>query len=456
MGSAIVASGHSLVPTVATVFVDTSNGLNTIPADFVGISIETADVISGGYYQGTTSGAAASMISLLKMLGSNGVFRVGGNSADTIPVPALTQTIANNFQSFLGAIGSGWTNNVIWNLDLAAADTTTAATHAGYVANAFGSSHVSFQFGNEAISQGLFTQAAYQTAWNNYYSAVTTAVSGANYAAWDDTGIQLASSIIPNLTAGIGGLSSVTYHYYSAAADITHHTTMTAAALLGNIRSQRAFYGVSGPSFVPPSKQRMTETNTLGNSGALGLSDRMVSATWYLNQAIILANQGYAGINTHNHYAEIGVPGLPTVGNGFYNPLVLQVDGNFAPGPIFYGLYLFSKIEGQQIISSSVGGNANVAAIATKGANGNANILAVNNDVSNAVTVTPAQSAAWTTAKVLMVQDSDGGGCGGATLTVGGQPIGESGSWTGAPYTINNGQSVQIPPCGAALIQVQP
>jgi hypothetical protein len=193
---------------------------------------------------------------------------------------------------------------------------------------------------------------------------------------------------------------------------------------------------------------RLTESNSMGfASGGNGISNRLAAATWYLNEAIVMAAGGWSGINIHAAYHFV---------SAIYNPIVQLGDGNFGAGPIFYGLFLFSKIEGQQILPLAIGGNGNIQAIATKGANGNANILAVNNDVSSSVIVTPQQSGAWTTANVLVLQDGDGNGCASASPVVGGAAIGESGSWSGTPFSIANGGYVSIPPCGAALIQIQP
>jgi hypothetical protein len=90
----------------------------------------------------------------------------------------------------------------------------------------------------------------------------------------------------------------------------------------------------------------------------------------------------------------------------------------------------------------------------TAGGGGNANIIAINNDVNSGAIVTPAQSAAWTTATVLQIKGN--GGCSEPHPTIGGQPIGESGTWSGATTTINNGQAILLGPCESALIAIQP
>lgn len=453
-GSALAASGggnagargQQSAIRAATVTVNNTAQGTTIPANFVGYSINPSSVIHG-YLSG-----AGSLCSLAGMVGTNGILRIGGSDQDTNPAPALTQQIANNLEAFRACLGAGWT--LIYGLDAAINNPSTAATQAGYIANATGSKAI-FQFGNEPVSSGNFTISSYQTMWNSYYTAVITAVPAAQLAAWDDWSFGSTQTVINGLTGGVAGLKYITNHWYNNPCGQAQPfpwiiNTTIAMGVLTEFYFNDQWAAANG---VP---QLLSESNSICGGGVLGISDRLVSTAWYLNEAITLANAGWQGISTHNNLYWSGAPVILTANPNTYGALLLENNGNFVPGSVFYGLYLFSKIEGSPILASSVGGNSNINVIASKRASGNANIIIVNNDLSSPVAATPQQSSAWTTATVLLVQDSDGQGCGSVNVVVGGQPIGESGSWTGAPYTINNGQSVQIPPCGAALIQVQP
>jgi hypothetical protein len=132
-------------------------------------------------------------------------------------------------------------------------------------------------------------------------------------------------------------------------------------------------------------------------------------------------------------------------------------DNNFIPTPVFYGMYLFSKIQGQQTVTVAYSNAVSfVQAMATKNGNGNANILVTNNDANNPVAIKPDQSNSWTTANVLQIKSATGSGCTDASVTVGGAAIGESGSWTGAAFALSKGQSFTLGPCESALIQIQP
>lgn len=260
-------------------------------------------------------------------------------------------------------------------------------------------------------------------------------------------------AVVAGLTPGVAGISYASQHWYSFCNGTW--PGFVPAIVLSSIYANQAGGNVFGAAnqgagylsndyALGTTPQRMTETNSICSHGQVGMSDAMVATAWFLNTAIVLANNGWLGMNVHSVWS----PGI-----GIYNPAVITANNNFKATPVFYGMYLFSKIQGQQIIPSAVGGNANVAAIATKGGGGNANIIAVNNDVNSPVAVTPAQSAAWSTANVLLIS---GNGCGDTNPTIGAAAIGESGAWSGSPFSISNGAGIQIPPCGAALIQIQP
>jgi hypothetical protein len=60
------------------------------------------------------------------------------------------------------------------------------------------------------------------------------------------------------------------------------------------------------------------------------------------------------------------------------------------------------------------------------------------------------------TAKVLEVEPAGKQWCFDPKATIGGAPISEGGTWAGAPYTISNGATLTLQPCGTALVQMQP
>ena len=432
--------GHSkntTTPTTETVTVNLASTSLTIPANFVGVSWETNDLTSG-LLQGASG---TSVCGLMSMLGTNGVFRVGGTSADNVSGVPLTQSLANALKSYVSCLGANWT--LIYNLDYGTNDPTTAVTQAGYIINAFGLNNVVFQVGNEVAAQ-----AGYATRWNSYYSALTTAYPTIKLGATDGPIGASTGSIegwISGLTPGLSGLTFVSPHYYA-----TSGTFLTAAQLLAYAVGQTFYTDLNTYS---SNKVVFTEWNNESGGGVQGVTDRMMACAWYLNMMMSLSSNGTMGTNAHNV-----INGQPNYNHvGYYNSYVLLGDGNWWPSPEFYGELLFSKIEGQTIVATSKSGTGNVSSIATKGANGNANIIVVNNDPNYPVVVTPTQSSAWSTATVLEVEPLTAQGCFDPNATAGGKQIGESGSpGPGSPYTVANGGTVTLQPCGAALVQIQP
>lgn len=425
----------------STVRADLTTAYSTIPANFIGHSVEVSDFVAGYFTPLNTS-----LINLMKLTGSNGVLRIGGNASDTVTPPNVNSTNAAALASFVAALGAGWT--VIWGLDLVANDATTAAAHASTLSAALGPTAI-FQFGNEPIDKGALTVAQYQTRWNTYYAAVTAAVPGIKLAAWDDFDFIQTQTAIAGLTPGRAGMSLITQHFYGWTAG----GNITAGQLLGSIRGQN--YSLSGGAslfrnnaWAGSIPQRLTETNSHTGGGQAGLSDTLVASTWSLNEAITFASHGWQGVDTHS--IMNGTDPVPA----HYNSLLMA--GNtttWTAGPIFYGQFLFSKLSGQQMVNTQIQGGA-INALATIGSGGNANILLVNNNVLGSESIMVDQSSAWSTATVLQVQGSQG--ILDPNPTVAGAVIGPGGSWSGSTYSINSGQAIILGPGESALVSIQP
>ena len=437
------AAGNQAV----SVYANLSAPLATIPADFVGISFENQVMTYGGYLTASNT----TLISLLQKLGASGSVRVGGASQETATPPPLTQAMANNLAAFVSAIGSGWSVN--YGLDAMAASSSAAATQATYLYNALGSK-LTLQYGNEPIITNNFTAATYEAMWNAYDAAVLAAVPSAKRAATDDF-YPYIQSIVAALTPGVSGLAEITQHfYYSPCLSINVDPQ---AVLSSPISAQVVTYNQAWA--LPSSKLAMTESNSIcgGTGTPSGMTDRLLAAAWFVNTAIALASTGWSAINVHDYIGHSGWPTSSFVGpngNSYYNPAWLNADGTWQAGSVFYGMYLFAQIEGQQQVQSTItsaGGVTLVNAIATVRATGKANILIVNYDARHPITVTPQQSAAWTTANVLLLAGSS---CLDPSPTVGGATIGVGGAWSGSTTSISNGQSITLTPCESVLVSV--
>ena len=216
------AAQANVIGRVAQVSANLSGTGYTIPSGFVGLSGEVGDLIAG-LYQGPCSGSNGSWLGVANLLGSNGVFRLGGNSSDqSSGAPALTSGIATNLATFMGCMGAGW--KLIYGLNLQINNSSTAATQAGLIATAMGGgANVVFQFGNEAIGNYV-TKTQYETNWNAYYTAVLAAVTGLKVAATDSEDFGDTQVVIAALTPGVSGMTYVTQHWYGEEAADTDRT----------------------------------------------------------------------------------------------------------------------------------------------------------------------------------------------------------------------------------------
>jgi hypothetical protein len=405
----------------------------TIPANFIGFSDEVSDVITDTIF---TPGNA-SLIDLLKLLGPNGIWRIGGADSDLNPPPALTQQIANDAVAFISALGAGW--STIYGLDALIQDSTIAVTQAGYLLKAFPRGSIAFQVGNEP--DFYFTHGINEAGWinifNSYYSALTTTYSGLQFGGPDTAGLSNIGWVDGTIL-GRSGFAYITAHKYTlpcAPTSVTDDQVMADATVPSDA-------GVT-----------LTEFGILCDGGQMGVTDRLIAATYYLKLAQSAFAAGMQGILPHN----VLTPSL--WGDGihlaYYNQFVAQPDGGYAPAPMFYGMYLFAQLEGQTsistIISSSLDNRASVNA--TLGPNGNANILVVNVNTTHEIAVEPEQSQPWSTANVYVLS---GKNCEDPNPLLNGYAIGQGGTWPGSAAILVRSQHVSIPACGAALIEIQP
>lgn len=421
----MLKGGNDGTPNSIYISANLASPSSVIPNDFVGFSFETSKLISTNGF-----GAASPLIPVINLLGANGTIRIGGLSSDSNPVPALTQSIANNLKSFTDGLGVGW--SLIYTLDFSINNSAAAVTQAGYIINAYGVGNVQFQLGNEP--NNYLSAVNYRTRWNDYYSALSTAYPTIRMSGPDADTESAVQSYTTGLTLSSAQLNRVTSHFYSTGPAPV--AGLTAQSMLAFVASENWSLNAA----YAPGQLQNSESNTVWNGGQDGLSNRLVAATWFIYTFQKMIAAGWEAINIH------------TTDNGCnYCAFALQGGGGELPMPIFYGMYMVAQIQGQTEVSTTNGNAGIVPAISTQRAVGKANIL-VTNISANQVYIKPDQSSAWSTASVILLS---GTSCTDANPTLGGQVIGEGGSWSGVPFTINSGDLVSIPACGAALVQIQ-
>ncbi len=412
----------------ATIQANLASTSFTIPINFIGASIELSDAIADNVYVPSNT----SLINVFKALftGNGCILRYGGSSEDTTVPPALTQAIANDIAGFTQNVGC----KMHYGLDGYANNPTVAATQAGYIINAMGVGNVSFAIGNEPDLWGL-GYAAYGTIFNAAEAYVLAVNSSATFEGPEVacTGCGGVIQAYQNATDRTPAqMTAVTGHYYpyGQPTAIPTFQQMTTSCNNGDFSSYTSY----------ASNMRINESNAVAGGGLPGLNDRMASASWYICVSSILAKLGYIGYSNHNHIGS------------YYNLYHENGDTTWTPNPVFYGAYLFTRLLGQTIISTTnTNLDANASVIATLNSNSKANILVANNNWTTNLTFKPTETGTWSNGTVLLL---NGASCAEINPTLGGSSFGEGAAWSGTTTPITNGQTVTIPPCGAALVSI--
>jgi len=364
-----------------------SGVVGSIAPGFVGLSFEK-NRLQNRYF----SAANTNLIGLFKRLGPS-IMRIGGSSVDaTAWTPAgkgsTTLQIAPSDIDALAAFvkATGW--QCLYGINLkgleagATVPTTTAlgAAEIAYAAQAFGTSLMGVELGNEPDEYGFWTVTQFETAWDSMRTAILASTPNVVITGPD------AAANVPNWTvpfsqwATESKISLLTEHYYTgsgtsptstAAALLTYpDPLLTGPKFLGGLQPAAANIGVP---------YRMTECNSFNLGGSPGVSDSYASALWAIDYLFTCAQFGASGVNFHsggdgNSYTSIADDYVNTV---------------IGVRPEYYGMLLFTLAgTGPLNMTTVSAGSLNVSAYAVQTASGGMNIVIVNKDSTNNLQVT--------------------------------------------------------------------
>lgn len=355
-----VATGY-----VVNITLDQDHPGNPIPANFEGLSFETAVLVNNPNFLNENNSV---LVQLIKNLGP-GVLRIGGNTSDetdwidaprTANTPANTLTTSDIDRLAAFAKVTGW--KVIFGLDLGKNNIIDAASEAKYAYKALGSSLYSFQNGNEPDVYNLYTLRnsnynydAYKTEWDNYFSAIQTALPQAPFCG---PGVSYNTDWIKSFAGHQAQkVNLLDGHFYNSgpasSADITYRTILAKSYKLTNYLL--ALSNVATQYNLP---YRITETNNVYGGGKDGVSNVFASALWGLDMMWSVAQNNGQGINFH------GGDGL------FYSPIAIE-NNNTITQPEYYAMLAFryGSINGTLIpatVTSAQEFNTSVYACAKK------------------------------------------------------------------------------------------
>lgn len=423
---------------------DPSTAGRAIPDDFLGASYETSTLLpdaSGAHY------FRASNTALLQMFATLGLesLRLGGNEAESGPLPSdadITDALA-----FVSAAHV----DLLYTLRMATYDPTGQAATAQFILASGTPGLRCFSLGNEGI--GIASYDAYKADAQAYIAAIGD--PRARYCAPDMFGADWPSRFAHDFAA-TGQVSAADMHAYFGGngqqIDAPHaRDAMLSPSLLDAYTStQEAIaQGVAGTG-VP---FRLSETNSYYNGGCPGASDTFASALWGLDYLHWWAAHDADGVNFHtgDH-----VSGATTTYSLFKTS-----PGGYAVHPLGYAVKAFALGGRGRIVPVTIDNppGVNLTAYAVLAPSGELDVTIINKthdagaqDAQVAIATAASHADAWLLA--------DAGGVAATTgVTLGGAPIGDDGTWTGAttPVPIAGGEAqLDLAPASAAVVRLSP
>jgi hypothetical protein len=372
------------------VTLDVAQTLAVIPPDFMGLGYEISSVSRPGLL----STQDAVYVQLVQTLGTHGVIRVGGNTADYASYSATGQPLSSpegkagsivndavlrDLGSFLDA--TGW--KLIWGLNLGNGTQENAIQEAKSVTAAAKGNLLGFEIGNEPDLFGRreghrhtgYDYDAYLREYRTYRDALRKAIPGIAFAGPD---AAIATDWVARFAADEGkDIKLLTHHYYregqnpTSTIDKLLRTDPKLAPILAKLRA------ASESSGVP---YRICEVNSFSGGGRPGVSDTLAAALWVLDFMFTLAAAGCAGVNM-----ETGVNQRGFISS--YSPIGDDEQGHYRAAPEYYGMLAFAQSGGRVVGCALDAGERNLKAYATQPSRDRVVLTLINKESSSEATV---------------------------------------------------------------------
>lgn len=388
-------------PLQATLTVDESQTLATVPQDFIGLSYESAQLANPAFF----AAGNKTLIDLFRELSRDGVLRLGGGTSDftvfttkepTSPPPfdavgpdtsknvksdtPITPKALRNLRAFLDV--ANW--RCLYGLNLARGPIPEMVEEATYVQRILGPRLIAFQLGNEPDAwrnryrPATWSYADYWKEWFPAHAAIVKQLPQAKFAGPD------VSNKIPYVTGFAEDIQKshlhdvilLTSHYYAMGP--AGKEGMTIDGLLSpNPKLDHDLKMAMASAHSAGIPYRMTEGNSCWNGGEPGVSDTLASALWVADVMLNFASLGCSGMNLHGG------------GNGYYTPIAGSLEAGFERRPEFFGMEMAKQFIGASIQKSNLQCSSDrVSAYAARKA-GAQMILAVNKTPQSLAIQTP-------------------------------------------------------------------
>jgi hypothetical protein len=394
-----------------------------IPADFTGLSYESAVLAANDFFTPDNR----TLLRLLRTLGSRGVLRIGGNTSErTVWGPPSTGAARDRFLVTPGAVDRlalflralDW--QLIYGLNLATGTAEDAAAEAAYVANAVGPQLLALQIGNEPDGFGQWSGvrprgydvAAFIAEWQQFHRAIRERVPAARFAGPDvafDT-----SWIGPFAKAAADDLALLTVHHYAAGPasnpKVSLERLMRAADQVAPMLTTMAALGRTDR--LP---WRIAETNSVYGGGRPRVSDTLGAALWTVDLMFRVAAAGGAGVNFHAGEEKI------------YTPISHGPRGGLVARAPYYGMLMFANASDGAVVPARLDGGDALTAYAVRGGDGSLRISLVNLDLGRRSQVVIDPGHRFAAGRVLRLT---GPVADGTEVTFGGAMLDDYGAWT--------------------------
>ena len=393
-------------PLNATLTIDKSRTLATVPADFIGLSYESAQLANSAFF----AAGNKALVALFRELSNDGVLRLGGGTSEftfftakepTGPAPfdavgpdtsknvkadaPITPKSLHNLRAFLDA--ANW--RCLYGLNAARGPISNAVEEASYAQRILGPRLIAFQLGNEPDAwrnryrPGSWSYADYWKQWSAMHAAIAAKVPEAKFAGPDVSNkMAYVTGFAEDVKkSAVADVVLLTWHYYAmgpaGAKGVTLDKLLSPDPKLA--RALQIAQQASGAAGIP---FRMTEGNSCWNGGQPGVSDTLASALWAADVMLRFAAAGSAGINFHGG------------GNGYYTPISGSIAAGFHRRPEFFGMELAKRFVGATIDQSNLAcENDRVRAYAGRKA-GKQMVIAINKTDRPVAMQTPMHRAA--------------------------------------------------------------
>jgi hypothetical protein len=411
-----------------------------MPEDFVGLSYEVQQLTDPAFFSPANTG----LIEQCKALATHGVLRLGGNTSEfgywkptpDSPEPehphtrevegepkaqyyAVTPEAIRNLAAFLKA--AGWT--CLYGIGMGTNTPEHAAAEAEFVARTLGASLQYFQIGNEA---DLFRNhlrdpktwgvKAYLDEWLAIARAVVAKVPNAKFGMPD-----VAASVdwLPQIADAWPSIQNppqvtrLSHHYYFGGPATNPNVNIPNLLKPATMaRVQKDADTATGAAKKMGVGVRMTEGNTCYRGGKPGVSDVFAAALWAADYALLLASNGYSGVNLHGGTGRsvansVGgfLPGdvmlkdqgktpeeIATHPHPFYTPIGTFGD-KYALQPVAFGLKFAGSFAGATFVHGDLtsklqAAGVNATAYAVKQADRALSVIILNKDLEKDVSVT--------------------------------------------------------------------